>query len=87
MKLIHLIIIVSLFISLCILISFILFELSVITDGSEYLKDVSNQMNNIFQKLDINNDGFLDITEFSSLKKHYKVFVYKQEEETMNYEV
>lgn len=63
-------------VSLCIYFS-LLYE----NEKVDYLKDVTSQLNVIFETLDKNNDGYLDIDEFSSFKKNYRIFMHKQEED------
>lgn len=57
-------------------------------DGEEYLKDVTSELSSIFKKLDINNDGQLDITEFSALQRNHKILSHNYEDkEPLSYEV
>lgn len=60
---------------------YIYFSLLYENEKVDYLKDVTSQLNVIFETLDKNNDGYLDIDEFSSFKKNYRIFMHKQEED------
>lgn len=80
----------SYFILLCFIVisvSFcIYFSLLYENEKVDYINDVTSQLNAIFEKLDKNNDGYLDIDEFSSFKNNYRIFMHKQEED-VNFEV
>lgn len=73
------------FIILCFIVILVIiciyFSLLHENDNVDYLKDVTRQINVIFETLDKNNDGYLDIEEFSSLKKNYRIFMHKYEED------
>lgn len=64
----------------------IYFAFSSENDTVQYLKDVTTEIKAVFKALDKNDDGYLDIIEFSALKDNYKVFMHDKED-SLNYKV